>query len=32
MTLGVDALADAFYGTMERLVGTPRTQASEDAA
>jgi phosphoribosylformylglycinamidine synthase len=32
VTLGVDALAAAFYGTLERLVGAPTTQASEDAA
>jgi phosphoribosylformylglycinamidine synthase II len=31
LTLGVDALAEAFYSTMERLVGAS-TQASEDAA
>jgi phosphoribosylformylglycinamidine synthase len=31
VTLGIDALAEAFYGTMERLVGTS-TRASEDAA
>jgi hypothetical protein len=31
VALGVDALAEAFYSTMERLVGTS-TRASEDAA
>jgi hypothetical protein len=32
VTLGVDALAEAFYSTMERLVGSEPSQPSEDAA
>src|SRR5581483_5750294 len=32
VALGVDALAEAFEGTMERLVGTPSPASEEDAA
>jgi phosphoribosylformylglycinamidine synthase len=32
VTLGVDALAEAFHGTLERLVGAVSAQPSEDAA